>query len=206
MSRERLFADKKDIINAAIELLSDKGYESFSTRSLAARLGVSPMTLYNYFSNREEIIQAAIEAAYEKIFEEFYNDLSSFFEKDSFCPLLGFIEMGKKLLLFSREQPKIYALVFIMNIMPYHEQPSVQRLFSITLSKVKDRLTAEEIGQDLQNHIYLFMLLVLSLVQNVYNGNDSHDINAFEGNIQIAYDRLLKPFEKFFSSSDSTIR
>ena len=29
MSRERLFADKKDIINAAIELLSDKGYESF---------------------------------------------------------------------------------------------------------------------------------------------------------------------------------
>jgi len=71
MSRERLFADKKDIINAAIELLSDKGYESFSTRSLAARLGVSPMTLYNYFSNREEIIQAAIEAAYERIFEEF---------------------------------------------------------------------------------------------------------------------------------------
>jgi len=82
----------------------------------------------------------------------------------------------------------------------------VQRLFSITLSKVKDRLTAEEIGQDLQNHIYLFMLLVLSLVQNVYNGNDSYDINAFEGNIQIAYDRLLKPFEKFFSFSNSTIR
>ena len=206
MGRERLFADKKEIIDAAIELLSENGYESFSTRKLARRLSISPMTLYNYFSSRNEIIEAAIEAAYERVFEEFYNDLSSYLEKESFCPLCGFMEIGKKLLLFSREKPKIYALVFIMNIMPYHEQPSVQRLFSITLSKVKDRLTAEEIGQDLQNHIYLFMLLVLSLVQNVYNGNDSHDINAFEGNIQIAYDRLLKPFEKFFSFSNSTIR
>lgn len=199
MGRERLFADKKEIIDAAIELLSENGYESFSTRKLARRLGVSPMTLYNYFSSRNEIIEAAIEAAYERVFEEFYNDLSSYLEKESFCPLCGFMEIGKKLLLFSREKPKIYELVFIMNIMPYREQPSVQRLFGITLSKVRARLTAEEISQDLQNHIYLFMLLVLALVQNVYNGNSSYDIRAFEANLRIAYNQLLKPFEKYFS-------
>ncbi len=52
MSRERFFEDEHRIVDAAISLICEIGYDKFSTRRLAARLGVSPMTLYNYFQQR----------------------------------------------------------------------------------------------------------------------------------------------------------
>lgn len=43
------------IIDAAVKLIEEKGYDNFSLRELAGRLGVQPASLYNHISGIKEI-------------------------------------------------------------------------------------------------------------------------------------------------------
>ncbi len=199
MSRERFFEDEHRIIDAAIDLICEIGYEKFSTRKLAARLGVSPMTLYNYFSNKEEIVQASVRVAYEKAFESIQHDLKEYFEREPSCPLLGFVEMGKKLLAFSKQYPQMYSLVFVM-FAPYSDHSPVMECYDYTFQKVLEQLVDRNIEQELCRHIYLFQVLAAALVRNIYVGWSSADEEAFEGNLLLAYEKLLKPYERYFSA------
>ncbi len=55
LSRER-------ILGAALALLDDEGLAGLTMRALAARLGVTPMSLYNHFADREALFDAIHEA------------------------------------------------------------------------------------------------------------------------------------------------
>ena len=46
---------KKEILDAASELILDEGFHNLSMRKLASRLGMTATTIYNYFSNKDEI-------------------------------------------------------------------------------------------------------------------------------------------------------
>lgn len=53
--------DRATIASAALELMDADGVGALTIRSLAARLGVAPMALYNHVSTKEEIFDAARE-------------------------------------------------------------------------------------------------------------------------------------------------
>lgn len=62
--------NKDNIIDAAEELVVEKGYENFSLREVAARLGVKPASLYNHVEGLDEInVGVALRAA-EKMKQE----------------------------------------------------------------------------------------------------------------------------------------
>jgi len=197
MSRERFFEDEHRIIDAAIDLICEVGYEKFSTRKLAARLGVSPMTLYNYFSNKEEIVRVSVKVAYEKTFGAIRNDLKEYFEKESSCPLLAYVEIGRKLLVFSKQYPQIYSLVFV-NFAPFSDLSPFIECYEYTFQNVLEQLVDKEIEKELRRHIYLFQVLVAALVHNIHLGWGSADESAFEVDLLLAYEKLLKPFERYF--------
>ncbi len=46
------------ILDAAAELFAEVGYDSATTNAIAARAGVSPGSLYQFFSGKEDIAQA----------------------------------------------------------------------------------------------------------------------------------------------------
>jgi AcrR family transcriptional regulator len=50
------FRDK--LCDAALEIFAEKGVEGLTLREVAARLGVSPMTPYRYFKDKEAILAA----------------------------------------------------------------------------------------------------------------------------------------------------
>jgi AcrR family transcriptional regulator len=50
------FRDK--LCDAALEIFAEKGVEGLTMREVAARLGVSPMTPYRYFKDKEDILAA----------------------------------------------------------------------------------------------------------------------------------------------------
>jgi AcrR family transcriptional regulator len=65
-------AQRKDglrtvILSAARELFVQVGYESFSMRKLAARVGCSPGNLYLYFKNREDIFELLVEETFGRL-------------------------------------------------------------------------------------------------------------------------------------------
>ncbi|NJC69403.1 TetR/AcrR family transcriptional regulator [Planosporangium thailandense] len=53
--------DRSAIAAAALDLMDAEGARALTIRSLAARLGVAPMALYNHVHTKEEILDAALE-------------------------------------------------------------------------------------------------------------------------------------------------
>jgi TetR/AcrR family tetracycline transcriptional repressor len=60
LSRER-------IVDAALELVEDGGWDGLSMRRLAQELDVWPMAVYRYFRDKDELLDAMAEAAAERV-------------------------------------------------------------------------------------------------------------------------------------------
>jgi len=67
----------EEILDAALALFAEVGYAAASTNAIAARAGVSPGSLYQFFRNKEEIAQAlserlvdAVRAAHAEAFDD----------------------------------------------------------------------------------------------------------------------------------------
>ena len=50
--------DPDEIIDAALEILDEKGLDAVSMRSVSSRLGVSPVPLYNRVGNKDDLLDA----------------------------------------------------------------------------------------------------------------------------------------------------
>ncbi|NLN16904.1 MAG: TetR/AcrR family transcriptional regulator [Firmicutes bacterium] len=60
-------ANKKDLIRqAAIEVIVDRGFHAATTDAIAARAGVSVGTIYNYFRNKEAILEHIFQVELER--------------------------------------------------------------------------------------------------------------------------------------------
>ncbi|TDD69660.1 TetR/AcrR family transcriptional regulator [Jiangella aurantiaca] len=51
----------EQILTVAAEALAESGYEAVSTNTIAARAGISPGSLYQFFANKEDIAHALAE-------------------------------------------------------------------------------------------------------------------------------------------------
>ena len=109
---------KDQIIEAAVALIGEGGYDSFSLRTLAAKLGVQPASLYNHVEGIDEIsTEIALYAS-----EMMRNALNQAMEGKE--PDQAFIDAALAYRQFAAENPEIYkALVH----MPLSHDENVRR-------------------------------------------------------------------------------
>jgi len=69
--QDRARATVEAILEAAARVLTEHGYAAATTNRVAATAGVSIGTLYEYFSNREEVFEALIRQEIEGLIEAF---------------------------------------------------------------------------------------------------------------------------------------
>lgn len=91
---------------AAEDLFAQHGIEAVTMRQLAAALGVSPMTPYRYFRDKDEIIDAVRTSAYNR----FADALEAAFEAVS-DPTERSIAVGEAYLDFAVNNSRAYALM-----------------------------------------------------------------------------------------------
>jgi len=58
---------RSELIAAAHKLVQDEGYGALTIRKLAKRAGMAPMSVYSYFSDKQEILYALAEDAFEAL-------------------------------------------------------------------------------------------------------------------------------------------
>jgi AcrR family transcriptional regulator len=63
MERTRQRLTREEIADAALSLADEAGLDALSMRALADRLGVGTMTLYGYFQNKDELLDALVDSA-----------------------------------------------------------------------------------------------------------------------------------------------
>jgi AcrR family transcriptional regulator len=64
---------RRIILDAAREIFVGLGYESFSMRKLAAKIGYSPGSIYLHFKNKEELFQCLVDESFDRLLETLGN-------------------------------------------------------------------------------------------------------------------------------------
>jgi AcrR family transcriptional regulator len=60
---------RRVILDAAREIFVHQGYESFSMRKLAERIGYSPGSVYLHFKNKEELFECLVDESFARLLE-----------------------------------------------------------------------------------------------------------------------------------------
>lgn len=68
MARSRDDNKRKAVMMSAVTLFSTKGYSATSIQDIVAHSGFSVGTVYNYFENKEELLNSLIEEGWEDFF------------------------------------------------------------------------------------------------------------------------------------------
>ena len=105
MPREFLFT-KEEIINAALDLTREKGFNAVSTRALGEKLGTSSRPVFSHFNNMGEVQKAIIEAA---------NNLYQIYRKkemasDNYVPYKA---SGIAYIKFAKDEKELFKLLFM---------------------------------------------------------------------------------------------
>lgn len=95
---------REEIIAAALKLVSEKGISSLTAKDIGESLGISARPIFTAFKNMEEVQQEVRKAARKKF--------QSYAEKSAdYTP--AFKKMGMQMILFAKEEPNLYRLLFL---------------------------------------------------------------------------------------------
>lgn len=112
------------IIDAATELVAKEGLSALTARAVAARLRSSTAPIYVSFENTEELRDAVITRARELLRESTREPWS---EKP-------FLNEGTGLVVFARENPRLFALLFLS---PEVAREALPKIYADLLSDMK---------------------------------------------------------------------
>ena len=95
---------REEITAAALKIASDSGMKALTSRALGAALGSSARPIFTVFKSMDEVAAEVHKAAMQKF--------DSYAEKaEGYFPYLK--QIGLQMLLFAKEQPKLYRLLFM---------------------------------------------------------------------------------------------
>lgn len=99
---------RRAILDAAIALFLEHGYENFSLRQVAREIGYTPTTIYLYFEGKDDLLyHVAMEG-----FKHFGERLQEGYEAGE-TPLERFGGIGRAYVRFGLENPLHYRLMFM---------------------------------------------------------------------------------------------
>ena len=98
---------KEQITKAALCVVSEKGAQALTAKELGAALGTSTTPIFTVFNSMQEVQDAVMLTAMER-FEEYAHKAAH----------LGpvFKQIGMQMILFAKEEPKLYQLIFMSSI------------------------------------------------------------------------------------------
>lgn len=169
MGRGKKIVDIELVVDKAIALIEEGGVEEFSTRRLAARLGISAMTLYNYYENRGEILKGVLRRGLRLLWEGLEVEVSAW-RSGGGAPLGGYKVLADHILSFALERPKLCGFIITESagIDWSADDSQVERILSAAYDPVSlprsDRLRRD---------VYLYELLAFALALKVISGGET---------------------------------
>ena len=98
---------KEQITKAALGVVSEKGAQALTAKELGAALGTSTTPIFTVFNSMQEVQDEVMLAAMER-FEEYAHKAAHI------KPV--FKQIGMQMILFAKEEPKLYQLIFMSSI------------------------------------------------------------------------------------------
>ncbi|MDD5711354.1 MAG: TetR/AcrR family transcriptional regulator [Smithellaceae bacterium] len=115
-SAEVIDLEKQRMSMVALEMISKNGYNNLSIRKLSKKLDVSPSTIYNYFTDSEEIYIYVLNKGYERLFNELKKACDS--HTDAVEKLRT---LCRTFFSFSVRERNLVLIMFILDVPRYHD-------------------------------------------------------------------------------------
>ncbi|MCP4603526.1 MAG: TetR/AcrR family transcriptional regulator [Proteobacteria bacterium] len=96
MTPEEIESTREKILETALDIIIDEGFNNLSIRKIASRLGITATTIYNYYKNKDELNLMIRMRGFEKLYDLMTERSEPFDEiGDQFKAMIrGFIEFG----------------------------------------------------------------------------------------------------------------
>jgi len=133
---------RQALVDAALELITDKGPNGFTLSEAAKQAGVTPAAVYRHFQGREDLIAEAALQGYE-----IFADVMQFaYDSGQPSALSAFEATGRAYLAFARKYPGHYIAMFESSI-------SVNATPELAAAAARARGVFERAASDLSQHI-----------------------------------------------------
>ena len=133
---------RQALIDAALDLIEDKGPTGFTLSGAAKQAGVTPAAVYRHFEGRDDLIAEAARQGFEM-----FADLMQYaYDTGQPSALAAFEATGRAYLAFARKHPGHYIAMFESGI-------SVNRTPELALAAARAREVLERAATDLSKHI-----------------------------------------------------
>ena len=97
------------LCEAALKIFVKEGLENLTMRRLAKELGISAMTAYNYFEDRNEIVQEVLDRAYDEFASSQKGAIDHFAE-----PMENLMKLDEAYFQFAMDHPLQYSALFMI--------------------------------------------------------------------------------------------
>jgi AcrR family transcriptional regulator len=133
---------RQALIDAALELIEEKGPTGFTLSEAAKQAGVTPAAVYRHFEGREDLIAEAARQGFEM-----FADLMQFaYDSGQPSALAAFEATGRAYLAFARKHPGHYIAMFESGI-------SVNRTPELAAASARAHSVLERAATDLSKRI-----------------------------------------------------
>lgn len=133
---------KQALVEAALDLIEERGPQGFTLSEAAKRAGVTPAAVYRHFEGREDLIAEAARQGYE-----IFADLMRYaYDSGQPSALRSFEATGRAYLAFARKYPGHYVAMFESGI-------SINRTPDLALAASRASRVLEDAAVALSEHI-----------------------------------------------------
>jgi len=194
-----------ELLRAAGQVFADVGYENATTNAIAARAGVSPGTLYQFFPNKEAIAEALANAyaAKNQALHDSFFDLSA-----AEVPLRDLIDrLIGSFLEFRRNSPGFETL-FVESVVSRELAERVQALDKQMKQRIADliQMRAPHVSaKTIQTAAETSLQIVKWLLPLALDGS-AKQREVGERELKLVLERYLAPLERVESASAKTPR
>lgn len=136
------------IVNSAMEITREKGFESVNARSVADFMGRSVQPIYSYFQNMDELKDALYIKA-----KEFYD---AFIQANADMSSLE--SMGEANIKFAKQETNLFRLLFLTKLNFFHSFYDIYKKMGIE-SVAYGIATEYDISYEEASEIYVMMIV-----------------------------------------------
>lgn len=108
---------RRELVNAAVELLRNEGAEELTLRAVARAAGVSQTAPYRHFSDKGALLAAVAETGFSKLDERCGQAMSV-----PGGPRDRLHQLGKAYVQFALDEPALYRLMFGAELGPFKDE------------------------------------------------------------------------------------
>ncbi|MCD6281809.1 MAG: TetR/AcrR family transcriptional regulator [Deltaproteobacteria bacterium] len=195
---------KDKILDEALNIILEEGFNDFSMRKLASRVGMTAANIYNYYTNKDELYLGIQTEGFALLYELFLKAYRSFGN-----PVLRLKAMMEVYIKFGTENANYYDIMFNRNTPKYADYVGtsiepVARFEKETALKVADitsRVIKEIAGLNKRikekdaEHLTLKLWTALHGIVTLYNSRVLQEVSEdTRGFMDRMVDELISPF------------